>query len=162
MDAHRPDAPYMRINRKDCFMPGFRTLSLSFLMLAMPLASASAGPSGLASMAQANPAIINVQSTLCDYRGCFGFGPQQWHRPAYIQPNYRPPGATGPTYYQPRAQPRPRLTYDPPPVRSFRPAAPTQNAHVDWCRNQYRTYNPRTDRFVTYEGIYKTCNSPFD
>jgi hypothetical protein len=137
-----------------------RTIVFGLAIGLLPLAASATPP--LAPMESRNPAIINVQSTYCDYRGCFGFGPQQWHRPAYIQPNYRPPEARGPTYYQPRAQPRPRLTYgDPPPVRRIRPA-PDRSRHVEWCRNQYRTYNPRTDRFVTYEGWYKTCNSPFD
>ncbi len=136
-----------------------RTIISGLVIGFLPL-PASAAPS-IAPLQQRNPAIINVQSTYCDYRGCFGFGPQQWHRPAYIQPNYRPPQARGPTYYQPRAQPQPRLTYDQPPIRQIRPAA-DPSKHVQWCRNQYRTYNPKTDRFVTYEGWYKTCNSPFD
>lgn len=34
-------------------------------------------------------------------------------------------------------------------------------AHAAWCSNEYRSYNPRTDRFLTYEGIYKTCRSPY-
>src|SRR3954464_9357563 len=117
-------------------MSGFKTLSLSFLMLAIPFASASAGPSGSASVAQANPAIIKVQSTICDYRGCFGFGPQQWHRPAYVQPNYRPPNAAGPKYYQPPGTLPPRLTYDPPPVQRVQPSAKDSNRHVEWCRNE--------------------------
>ncbi|MFA1622374.1 BA14K family protein [Rhizobium mongolense] len=139
-------------------MSALRTIIFGSVIGFVPLAASAAPP--LAPLQQRNPAIINVQSTYCDYRGCFGFGPQQWHRPAYIQPNYRPPEARGPTYYQPRAQPRRQLSYDPPPIRRIRP--PAKGMHVEWCRNQYRTYNPRTDRFVTYEGIYKTCNSPFD
>jgi len=35
------------------------------------------------------------------------------------------------------------------------------NAHVEWCLNRYRSYNPRTDRFLGYDGEYHRCNSPF-
>ncbi len=126
---------------------------LAGLLMAVPLAEANAASPSLGP--------INTQSTICDYRGCFGFGPQQWHRPAYVQPNYRPPNAAGPKYYQPPGTLPPRLTYDPPPVQRVQPSVKDSNRHVEWCRNEYRSYNPRTDRFVTYEGIYKTCRSPY-
>jgi len=149
---------------KESLMSALRSTIFGLVAGFLPLA-AQAAPVP-APFQVRNPDIINVQSTMCDYRGCFGFGPQQWHRPAYVQPNYRPRGVTGPTYYQPRAQAprtgRPALSYDPAPIRRVQPAARDQGMHGEWCRNQYRSYNPKTDRFVTYEGVYKTCNSPFD
>jgi len=139
-------------------MPAPRTILLAGLLAVLAPAI-----SGADSLKVGKPGLgpLNTGSTLCDFRGCFGFGPQQWHRPAYVQPNYRPRGATGPTYYRPGAAGPPQLTYDPPPVRRVQPKAPDLNSHAVWCSNEYRSYNPRTDRFLTYEGIYKTCRSPY-
>ncbi len=36
------------------------------------------------------------------------------------------------------------------------------NPHVRWCLGHYRSYNPRTDSFVGYDGLLHRCNSPFD
>ncbi len=33
--------------------------------------------------------------------------------------------------------------------------------HVEWCLNRYRSYNPKTDRFLGYDGEYHRCNSPY-
>jgi len=33
--------------------------------------------------------------------------------------------------------------------------------HVRWCLNRYKSYNPRTDRFLGYDGIYHRCRSPY-
>ena len=35
-------------------------------------------------------------------------------------------------------------------------------AHVDWCLNRYRSYNPATNLWLSYGGQYRACNSPFD
>lgn len=34
--------------------------------------------------------------------------------------------------------------------------------HVDWCMNRYRSYNPRTNTYMGYDGRRHACNSPFD
>ncbi|MBZ0217164.1 MAG: BA14K family protein [Fimbriimonadaceae bacterium] len=47
--------------------------------------------------------------------------------------------------------------YDPPP-RYYRGGG---SAHVRWCLNRYRSYNPRTDQFLGYDGYYHYCNSPY-
>lgn len=41
--------------------------------------------------------------------------------------------------------------------------APTNygRAHVRWCLDRYRSYNPRTDRFLGYDGHYHRCRSPY-
>jgi hypothetical protein len=36
-----------------------------------------------------------------------------------------------------------------------------RNAHVRWCLNRYASYNPRTDTFLSYDGYYKRCVSPY-
>lgn len=35
------------------------------------------------------------------------------------------------------------------------------NAHVEWCLGQYRSYNPSTDTYRTYDGRNVYCNSPY-
>ena len=34
--------------------------------------------------------------------------------------------------------------------------------HVQWCLNRYRSYNPRTNLFMGYDGYRHRCNSPYD
>lgn len=152
-------------------MTVFQKLSAVVILSLMPLGQVWAMPRTPLAEVAGSSDIVRVQ-TMCDFRGCFTFGKTQSFTPSYVQPNYRPPTATGPTYYRPRAMgPAPKYydtqppgRYQPPqtPARTARPNAPDRNFHVNWCRNQYRSYNPNTDRFVTYEGIYKTCKSPYD
>ncbi|WP_040673859.1 BA14K family protein [Rhizobium grahamii] len=143
-------------------MPGLHNLYLIALFSLLPCAALAMPLTGLSPHADESD-VIRVGSTMCDARGCFTFGPVQSFRPSYVQPNFRPPTAAGPTYYRPGAQGRGPLYYNPPPpVRTVQPKTQDRQFHVDWCRTQYRTYNPKTDRFVTYEGFYKTCNSPYD
>ncbi len=33
--------------------------------------------------------------------------------------------------------------------------------HVRWCLNRYKSYNPRTNRFLGFDGIYHRCRSPY-
>ena len=35
------------------------------------------------------------------------------------------------------------------------------NAHVRWCLNRYRSYNPATDTFRGYDGLNHRCRSPY-
>ncbi|MDO9416457.1 BA14K family protein [Pararhizobium sp.] len=35
------------------------------------------------------------------------------------------------------------------------------NRHVNWCLSRYQSYNPGTNRFLAYGGVYKVCRSPF-
>ena len=35
------------------------------------------------------------------------------------------------------------------------------DAHVNWCLNRYRSYNPRTDTFRGYDGYDHRCISPY-
>lgn len=43
------------------------------------------------------------------------------------------------------------------PAPRYRP----RRAHVRWCHNRYRSYNPRTDLFFGYDGRYHRCRSPY-
>jgi hypothetical protein len=33
--------------------------------------------------------------------------------------------------------------------------------HVEWCLDHYRSYNPRTNTWVSYSGNVNQCNSPY-
>ncbi|HUE47510.1 MAG TPA: BA14K family protein [Aestuariivirgaceae bacterium] len=35
------------------------------------------------------------------------------------------------------------------------------SAHVQWCLNRYRTYDPRTDTYIPRVGERAYCNSPY-
>ena len=72
----------------------------------------------------------------------FGFG---WGGPSLFF------GFGAPNYYQPD------YYYDPPP-----PYAYYNNAHVQWCLQAYRTYNPRTNTFHPSVGVTAVCVAPFD
>ncbi len=33
--------------------------------------------------------------------------------------------------------------------------------HVRWCANRYRSYNSRTNTWLSYSGHYRQCSSPY-
>lgn len=35
------------------------------------------------------------------------------------------------------------------------------DAHVEWCLDHHRNYNPRTNLFIGYDGIQRECVSPY-
>ena len=35
------------------------------------------------------------------------------------------------------------------------------NAHVNWCLNRYRSYNPATDMYFGFDGMHHRCRSPY-
>lgn len=39
--------------------------------------------------------------------------------------------------------------------------AANSSAHVTWCSQRYRSYNPATDTFTGYDGRQYRCNSPY-
>ena len=39
--------------------------------------------------------------------------------------------------------------------------AGVSSAHVRWCLNRYRSYNPRTNLWVSYSGKKYQCDSPY-
>ncbi len=36
------------------------------------------------------------------------------------------------------------------------------SSHVEWCLDRYRSYNPRTNTWVSYSGEVHECVSPYD
>ncbi|TCL72034.1 BA14K family protein [Rhizobium sp. BK251] len=136
--------------------------SLLGAALSLPAAAAPLLP---AAATMRNPLVIEAQ-VQCDSRGCFGFGPQQWHRRSYVQPNYKPPG-TPPIYYQPRDAGPPRLYYPqqlvkpaPAPAPSARAPVSRDTRHIEWCSNRYRSYDPSTNSYLSFRGVYVECRSP--
>jgi hypothetical protein len=136
--------------------------SLLFLISILPPVIAEAMPAATVPTVHRSD-VVNVQ-TLCDYRGCFGFGPRQTYRP----PTYRPPGYQPPVYYRPRAAGAPRLIYQPPTRTITRtPIVPAGKApvlgtqHTDWCLARYRSYNRTTNLYRTYRGQSQVCRSPY-
>ncbi len=114
------------------------------------------------------PYVVEAQ-VMCDYRGCFGFGPQQWYRPPNFPPSYLPPNRP-PIYYRPRAVGVPSAPYyrnvPQQPAPQMQPLArlPTEGTsrHVGWCLDRYRSYNPETNRYMQTSGRYRVCVSPYD
>ena len=35
------------------------------------------------------------------------------------------------------------------------------NAHVEWCLDRFRSYDPASDTYLGYDGYRHRCNSPF-
>ena len=35
------------------------------------------------------------------------------------------------------------------------------SSHVEWCLNRYRSYNPRTNTWVSYSGQVRQCTGPY-
>jgi len=80
---------------------------------------------------------------------CYGYGCE---RPRYERRHYRPRYGYERRYYRPRYE-RPR--YERPRYYGGR------NAHVSWCANRYRTYDPYTNRYHAGGGVYRMCYSPY-
>jgi len=74
--------------------------------------------------------------------------------------NRPPPPPPPPVYYAP---PRPPVVYYPAPAY---PPPPVYNrgwteAHIEWCLDRYRSYNPATNTFTGYDGYQHVCRGPY-
>lgn len=94
-----------------------------------------------------------------------GYNPRTWRRPGRYW------GYRRDRYYWPRY--RSRFYYDPfwgadpwwddgPPVIVAPRVSYRGSAHVEWCLDRYRSYNPRTNTWVGYSGKVYQCDSPYD
>lgn len=97
---------------------------------------------------------------VCGPSGCYDTNrpPPGW-RPPPPPPGWRPPVYRPPVYVPPPVY-RPPV-YIPPPPPVYRVPPGTWSAHVNWCLNRYRSYNPQTNRYLGYDGYYKICYSPY-
>jgi len=67
-------------------------------------------------------------------------------------------------YYGCRRTWRPRRVWIAPRVIIREPRViirPGYNRHVSWCLSRYRSYNPATNLYVSYDGDYRVCRSPY-
>lgn len=134
------------------------------------LAVASALPMPASATMPALPGEREAASTnvvqaavVCDRYGCYDTWrrpppPPRWLPPPPPPPVYRP----DPPYYRPVPPPPPYWRYrrPPPPPPIYRPPRSWDN-HVRWCLERYRSYNPRTNRYVGYDGYFHVCRSPY-
>ncbi|MBB4952870.1 hypothetical protein H4S14_000917 [Agrobacterium vitis] len=102
---------------------------------------------------------------VCDNFGCYD-------RPDYGRP---PPPPPPPGYYRPGPPPGyGRPPPPPPPPGYYRPGPPpgygrpppppprnSWNAHVRWCLDRYRSYDPSSNSYIGPGGRYRICQSPF-
>ena len=73
--------------------------------------------------------------------------PRVYYAPAPPPVVYYP--APAPAYYPP--PPPPPVYYD----RGW------TEAHIEWCIDRYRSYNPATNTFIGYDGYYHECRGPY-
>ena len=64
-------------------------------------------------------------------------------------------------YYGARRYWGPRRVWVAPVIIAPRVIYRGRNAHVRWCLNRYASYNPRNNTFLSYDGYYKRCVSPY-
>ena len=76
---------------------------------------------------------------------CYGYGCDRRYYRRHYRPYY---GGYERRYYRPRYE-RPRYY------------GGGRNAHVRWCLNRYRTYDPYTNRYHAGGGVYRVCYSPY-
>lgn len=44
---------------------------------------------------------------------------------------------------------------------TYRPRPSYRNSHVSWCFNRYRSYEARSNTYVSYGGRVRNCRSPY-
>lgn len=65
-------------------------------------------------------------------------------------------------YYQGWWYQRPWWTYPPPPPRYvYVPRYSARGLHVRWCSARYRSYDYRTNTWISYSGHVRYCVSPY-
>lgn len=72
-------------------------------------------------------------------------------------------------YYAPPPPPPPVVYYPAPPPVYYPPPPPAPvyydrrwtEAHIEWCLDRYRSYNPATNMFTGYDGYQRQCVGPY-
>lgn len=77
------------------------------------------------------------------------------NRPPPPRVYYAPPPP--PVIYYPAPAP---VYYPPPPPRVYYDRGWTE-AHIEWCLDRYRSYNPATNTFTGYDGFQHECRGPY-
>lgn len=147
-------------------MAGFRNFvigcALSAASIMTPVASAQAAPLAVPDVKLNHQTDVQAVTHLPGhgvysgyarhYRPYYGYRPYLHYRPDY---GYRPP------YYSSRPYYRPGVYVTPRPYYRDRYVRQGYSSHVDWCLARYRSYDPGTNRFLSYGGVYKICYSPY-
>ena len=98
-----------------------------------PMGAAQAMPLAVPDLKVETPSDVTNVQNFCFGYGCGYYGPRRYYAPRrYYRPRYERP-----RYYGGRS------------------------AHVRWCLNRYRTYDPYTNRYHAGGGVYRLCYSPY-
>jgi len=157
--GHQPKQTLLGEMRKQ--MAGFRNFvigcALSAASIMTPVASAQAVPFAV-------PDVKIDRYTDVQYRRDYGgYGTYRDHRPYY---GYRPYSRYQPyygyrPYYRPYYRPGVSVYITPRPYYRDRYVRRGYSSHVNWCLQRYRSYDPATNRFLSYGGVYRICYSPY-
>jgi hypothetical protein len=49
----------------------------------------------------------------------------------------------------------------PPPAYRYYASGYGDDAHIQWCEGNYRSYSPETDLWRDYQGIFHRCEGPY-
>lgn len=147
----------------------------------LPQTASFAMPFAVAPIGTSTPLVQDVRY-VCDNYGCYDrpdFGrpppPPPGYYPPGPPPGYGRPPPPPPGYYRPGPPPGPPPGYGrppPPPPGFYRPGPPPGygrpppprngwGAHVRWCLNNHRAYDPDSNRYLDRDGRYRICRSPF-
>ncbi len=111
-----------------------------------PMGAAQAVPLAVPDMnVQTNSDVQKAQVEFCVGNGC------GWERPRYYRRHHRPHYGYERRYYRPRYERYERPRY----------YGGGRSAHVRWCMNRFRTYDPYTNRYHAGGGVYRVCYSPY-
>jgi hypothetical protein len=137
-------------------MAGFRNFvigcAVSVASIVTPLACAQAIPLAVPDVKIDRP--TEVQYYRRDYGGYYRDHRPYYGGPRYYRPyNYRP--------YRPYYRPNVDVYVTPRPYYRDRYVRRGYSDHVNWCLQRYRSYDPATNRFLSYGGVYKICYSPY-
>lgn len=152
------------------------TSILADTVSAMPLGRAIAG---------GDPLVVQTGGIVCDVNGCQTYDN---NTDVFVEPpppRRRPPpppvyddgdddysNDTETIIVRPRVERRIFVEPPPPPRVNRRiyvdpapdypePDRVLSRAHVRWCLQRYRSYNPRTDLYMARRNVYRRCISPY-
>ena len=166
----------MLLRRKSVLAAVLSASLLAEAASAMPLAHTPAGGESL---------VVRTDGIVCDVNGCQNYDsgtdvfiepPPPRRRPP-PPPNYDDEDDDSYGFDDPAIIVRPRVErriyVEPPPPRVDRriyvdpapdysaPRRGLTRAHVRWCLQRYRSYNPRTDLYMVRRNVYRRCLSPY-
>jgi hypothetical protein len=154
-------------------MPLFRKALVGIALTvagSLPNPAAAAMPTGAVAFS-GNASIVQDVRYVCDNFGCYDR--PDYGRPPPPPPGFRPPPPPGfggpppppppPGYRGPPPPPGFRGPPPPPPPGFGGPPPPRNGwgAHVRWCLNNHRSYDPDSNRYIDRDGRYRICRSPF-